>query len=175
MVRKKTLEEKVAGTILQESAEVVVNGRKYAVKPLLAGTLIRISSLISLLPKPEEGMSYDKLLKWALSQAGCLDVLAEIAALGVLNSKNMHPIREKRDLLRFWKAPQTLTPGVQQLKQELLYSMSPKQISTLIMDLIGRSGLADFFGVMVSLGGVNLLKETGTNETTASGQSLEEW
>lgn len=174
MVKKKTLEEKVAGTVLQESREIDINGRKYAVCPIMAGTLIRISALISQLPETKDDMSYEELLKWALCKAEYLDLFAEIVAVGVLNRKNLEPVYARHNRLYFWKKPAMLFLGAKELKEEILYSQSPKQICTLIMDLIGRSELADFFGVMVSLGGVNLLKETKMNETTVSGPLSEE-
>lgn len=160
---EKTIEQKVAETILQEEFKVKVGAKEYAATPISYGTLIRISAIISTLPAVGEE---ENLFSGALRNGIHADKLAEVVALCILNRKDTAPVYQRQVFKRT-----LVKPGLQQLKEEILYHCTIGEVGRLVRLLFSRMELADFFGVMVSLSGVNLTAET---KTTASGQPSEE-
>ena len=161
----KTIEQKVADTILQETFTIQIGAKQYNVQPISYGTLIRISGIISTLPTVSDN---ENIFAGALKYGAHADKLAEIVALCILNRRNTSARYSRRyNPLK----PRLVTPGLQEVKQEILYNCTIGQVGEIIRTLFNKMELADFFGVMVSLSGVNLTAETAT---TASGQPLEE-
>jgi len=160
---EKTIEQKVSDTILQEQFTVKVGQKEYKATPISYGTLIRISAIISTLPALTED---DNIFSGALKNGRYAGKLAEIAALCILNRKNTNARYQKR---LFGK--QLIEPGLKELTGEILYNCSIAEVGNIIRTIFSKMELADFFGVMVSLSGVNLIAETAT---TASGQPSEE-
>jgi len=159
----KTVEQKVADTILQEGFKVKVGLKEYTATPITYGTLIRISALISTLPAISED---ETVFTGALKHGKHADKLAEIVALCILNKRDTQARYQWRFLRK-----QLIEPGVRELKEEILYNCTISEVSGLVRLIFSRMELSDFFGVMVSLSGVNLIAETAT---TASGQPSEE-
>lgn len=160
----RTVEQKVAETILQETFKVQVGTKEYAVRPISYGTLIRISAIISTLPPIE---NEENIFAGALRYGAHADKLAEIVALCILNRRDVSPRYTRKHLM----GRELLEPGVNELKQEILYNCTIGEVGSIIRTIFSKMELADFFGVMVSLSGVNLIAETAT---TASGQPSEE-
>ena len=152
----KTIKQKVADTILQETFSVQVGAKQYNVQPISYGTLIRISGIISTLP-PLSGD--ENIFAGALKYGVHADKLAEIVALCILNRRDINA-RYSRRYNPF--RPRLVVPGLQEVKQEILYNCTIGQVSTLFRTLFYKMELVDFFRVMVSLSGVNLIAETAT-------------
>ncbi|GEM_PF-3610526 len=162
-MEEKTIEQKVAHAILQEGFEVRVGPKTYPVHPISYGTLIRISSLISTLPAVD---GEENIFSGALRAGTHARTVAEIVALCILNRKETES-RYKRTLF----GKKLIEPGVSELTEEILYHCTLAEVGEILRTIFSRMELADFFGVMVSLSGVNLLRETAT---TASGHPSEE-
>lgn len=164
VMEEKTIEQKVADAILQEDFTVQIGPRKYPVQPISYGTLIRVSAIISTLPRLEEE---ETVFAGALRSGAHADKLARIAALCILNRKDTRPRYRRK-----WLVCRELTePGVEQLTQDILYHCNIGEVGQILRKIFSRMELSDFFGVMVSLSGVNLIAETAT---TASGHLSEE-
>ena len=160
---EKTIEEKVAEAILQEEFKIKVGEKEYRARPITYGTLIRVSAVISTLPPISDDAN---VFTGALKHGAHADRLAEIVALCILNRKNTNA-RYRRRFLR----KQLIEPGLKELKEEIMYNCTIGEVGTIVRTIFSRMELSDFFGVMVSLSGVNLIAETAT---TASGQQSEE-
>lgn len=160
---KQTIEQKVAETILQENFTVKVGQKEYTARPITYGTLIRVSAIISTMP-PMNGS--EDIFTGALRNGIHAGKLAEIIALCILNRKDTGARRGKGIFRR-----ELIEPGLEELKEEILYECTIAEVGLIMRQIFGKMELADFFGVMVSLSGVNLTAETAT---TASGQPSEE-
>ena len=159
------IEQKVAETILQDTFTVQVGAKEYRVRPITYGTLIRISGIISTLPPIDDE---ENIFTGALKYGAHADKLAEIVALCILNRRDTNA-QYKRHYRKPWK-PCLTEPGLQQLKSEILFNCTIGEVGAIIRTIFSKMELSDFFGVMVSLAGVNLTAETAT---TASGPQLE--
>lgn len=162
----KTVEQKVAETILQDTFTVQVGAKEYRVRPITYGTLIRISGVISTIPPiPDEENIFAGALKYGIHA----DKLAEIVALCILNRRDTRT-RYKRHYRKLWK-PTIVEAGLDELKSEIMHNCTIGEVGAIIRTIFSKMELSDFFGVMVSLAGVNLTAETAT---TAYGQPSEE-
>lgn len=83
----KTIEEKVAETILQKDIEVTVGGKKYKAAPASTATLILASEAVSRLP--EINLDPEKVVEESLSVARECRPLGDIAAILILGAKNL--------------------------------------------------------------------------------------
>lgn len=160
---QQTIEQKVAQTMLQETFPVRVGTKEYAVRPITYGTLIRVSAVVSTLPPVGED---ENIFAAALRNGAYGSQLAEIVALCILNRKDLRARYSRR-----WLRRRLAEPGLEELKDDILHTCTIGEVGQLVRLLFSKMELADFFGVMVSLSGVNLIAETAT---TASGQPSEE-
>lgn len=159
----KTTEQKVSDTILQEAFKIKVGNKEYEVTPISYGTLIRISAIISTLPPIGDE---ENIFAGALKYGKHADKLGEIVALCILNRRDLKPIYKRKGII----GREKIVPGIDELKSEILYNCTIGQVGEIMRDIFSKMELSDFFGVMVSLSGVNLTAETAT---TASGPQLE--
>lgn len=176
----KTTEQKVSDTILQKPIEVSVGDRKYTAAPASTATLILVSEAISLLPHAK--LDPERLVEDSLSIAKDCRPLGEIAAILLLGAKNLKEtvkVRqkvEKRRLFGLVKVSETIeTERVidrkAELATELLDDLSPRELNNLVVSLLQKMELGDFFGLTTFLTEINLLRPTKVeNETTASGR-----
>lgn len=176
----KTTEQKVSDTILQKPIEVSVGDRKYTAAPASTATLILVSEAISLLPHAK--LDPERLVEDSLSIAKDCRPLGEIAAILLLGAKNLKEtvkVRqkvEKRRLFGLVKVTETIeTERVidrkAELATELLDDLSPRELNNLVVSLLQKMELGDFFGLTTFLTEINLLRPTKVeNETTASGR-----
>lgn len=160
---QQTIEQKVAQTVLQDSFTVRVGSKEYTARPITYGTLIRISAVVSTLPPVGED---ENIFAAALRSGAYAGQLAEVVALCILNRKELGARYSRRFFRR-----RLVEPGLEELKEEILHNCTIGEVGELVRLLFSKMELADFFGVMVSLSGVNLIAET---TTTASGQPSEE-
>ena len=176
----KTTEQKVSDTILQKPIEVSVGDRKYTAAPASTATLILVSETISLLPHAK--LDPERLVEDSLSIAKDCRPLGEIAAILLLGAKNLKEtvkVRqkvEKRRLFGLVKVTETIEieRGIDrkaELATELLDDLSPRELNNLVVSLLQKMELGDFFGLTTFLTEINLLRPTKVeNETTASGR-----
>lgn len=168
----KTIEQKVAETILQKATEVKVGDKTYNVAPPTTATLILVSEAVSQLPHLR--LDDKNIVGEVLSIAKDCRVLGDVAAILILGAKGLTETvtRRKRALLPFNRGIVTETIDRKaELSRELLENYSPSALHNLIASLLSGMDLGDFFGLTTFLTEVNLLRQTKVEtETTVSGQ-----
>ena len=154
--------------------------RKYTAAPASTATLILVSEAISLLPHAK--LDPERLVEDSLSIAKDCRPLGEIAAILLLGAKNLKEtvkVRqkvEKRRLFGLVKVTETIEierviDRKAELATELLGDLSPRELNNLVVMLLQKMELGDFFGLTTFLTEINLLRPTKVeNETTASGR-----
>lgn len=188
---KKTTEQRVGDTILQQPHKITVGLRTYTVAPPTVATLILASEAISTLPHID--MDNDNLVEESLNVAKDCRPLGEIMAILILGAqglKEMRTVKEdvERDVPRtvlksyLWgliKRPvevsERRTESVEkvvevdrkkELADEILNTYTPRELHLLFASLLKDLQLADFFGLTTFLTGVNLLRPTKVEETS---------
>lgn len=176
----KTIEQSVAETILQKPIEVTVGGKKYTAAPASTATLILASEAVSLLPSVN--LDPDKVVEESLSVARLCRPLGDIAAILLLGAKNLtetvkaRKTVEKRCLWGLVKRKheieaEQVIDRKKELSKELLENLSPRALNNLVVELLQKMELGDFFGLTTFLIEINLMRPTKVeSETTASGQ-----
>ena len=179
-MESKTLEEKVAETILQKSDEITIGEKTYKIAQPTTATLILASEAVSRLPKT--ALDPQKVVEESLSVAKDCKALGEIAAIMILGARNLtetRKVRERREkrclwglFRRYkWVEVEKTVDRKAELAQELLYTYSPKALNMIVGALLHKMELGDFFGLTTFLTEINLLRPTkvGTG-ATASGE-----
>ncbi|MDR2888189.1 MAG: hypothetical protein LBV26_09400 [Bacteroidales bacterium] len=159
-----SLEQKTAGTILQQPVEVEIGTKKYSVAPPSVATLILASAAVSKLPAVN--LSSNSIATECLYIAKDCEALGEIAAILILGAKGLK--RTEAGVIKSF-----FRPGADRktaLANEILAELSPRQLSDLVGKLLSGMELAFFFATTTSLTEINLLRKTRMAETTASGQ-----
>lgn len=177
---KRTLEEKVADTILQKVDEIKVGNKTYKVSSPTIATLILASEAVSRLPKTV--LDPQKVVEESLSIAKDCKALGEVAAIMILGARHLTErikVREKttkRYLFGLIKRNrevevEKVIDRKAELARELLETYSPRSLNMMLGGLLHKMELGDFFGLTTFLTEINLLRPTkvGT-EATASGQ-----
>lgn len=180
MSDKRTLEEKVAETILQKTEELSIGSKTYQVAPPSVATLILVSEAVSRLPRlvadPE------KVVEESLSFAKDCQALGDIAAILILGAQHLtekvkvQQTREKRYLWGLFKRKvvvevEEVKDRKAELAQELLETYSPKALNMLVGSLLNKMEIGDFFGLTTFLIEINLMRQTKVEtEATACGQ-----
>lgn len=172
---KRTLEEKVADTILQRTAKVKIGGKEYQAAPPSIATLILVSEAISRLPQRK--LNENSIVSECLAVAKDCRPLGDIAAIMILGARHINdkaddPQTGQKGLFRriFSRKHKTLTQK-EFLAQEIINTYTPTELHGLITMLLQRMDLADFFAITTFLTDVNLLRQTKVETgTTAYGQ-----
>lgn len=171
-----TIEQKVAGAILQRKKEVRLGDEVYQVSRPTLGTLILLSEAISRIPEDLsfEPQSDDELINVCLKNAKDCRFLGDICAILILGEKGIDrdykapgwwPFRKKKKLK-------------DHISARILKEYTAGEVFDMIVGLIHSLEVRDFFAVTTFLQGVNLTRPTrkvGEEEkkrkrTTASGQ-----
>lgn len=175
-----TIEEKVAGTILQKDIEVTVGGKKYKAAPASTATLILASEAVSRLPKVN--LNPEKVVEESLSVARECRPLGDIAAILILGAKNLTETVKARQTVekrRLWGLVkwteevevERVIDRKAELAKQILEDLSPRALNLLVAQLLQKMELGDFFGLTTFLTEINLMRPTKVeNGTTASGQ-----
>lgn len=155
-----TIEQKVAQTVLQQTERIAVGGKTFTVAPPSVATLILVSEAISRLP--QHHLDNKKIVDESLSVARDCKVIGDIVATLILGAKKgrkcgfsalLNSIRKRR------------------LSRMLLEELTPSELNLLLVRLLKRLQIGDFFELTTFLIEVNLLRPTKVvSETTASGQ-----
>ena len=154
---QKTPEQTTSDAILETPEIVNIKGKRYQVAPPTTATLIRISALISKMPKVKlEG----NVLESTLANAQDCEVLGEIAATLICGQRKPEPQIESilKKIFKF-------KTQKERLSERILHQLSPKELNIVISGLLARLEIADFFAVTTSLIDINLLRATRGVET----------
>lgn len=166
------VEQKTAETILQKPLEVQAGGKTYQVARPTFGTLIEISQYVRKLPNTSE-VKKDDLVPYILSIAGENGkIVAKIAALLIIGSKNIMYHKKKRlksKFLCFKWYENVPVCNVDELADELMQNASSKEMNNIINQTLGYQEIGFFLSTIISLSAANVLEPTKT-EVTASGE-----
>lgn len=142
---KKTIEQKVSDVILEKSSTIKIKDREFEVAAPTLATLIRISDLISTLPKVE--MNSKDYISESLKIAKDCSVISEIVAtmiVGVDTPKT-----------RFYQKP-----IIEELSEFISKKCTLVELKELIVQLILMMEIPPFFAFTTSLIEINLIKRT---------------
>lgn len=179
-MKGKTIEQKVAETVLQQGEEITVGGKKYTAAPASTATLILASEAVSRLPQAT--LDPEKVVEESLSIAKDCRPLGEIAAILILGAKHLTETVKTRQTVekrRLWGLvrwteeveAERVIDRKAELARQLLEDLSPRSLNQLVARLLQKMELGDFFGLTTFLIEINLLRRTKVgNGTTASGQ-----
>ncbi|MDR3246074.1 MAG: hypothetical protein LBT50_06530 [Prevotellaceae bacterium] len=163
-----TVEQKVSETILQTPSEVHIGGETYTINPPSLATLILASETISQLPVVE--LDSKNVVSESLYVAKDCRILGDIVAILILGAKRLKetkPVVKKRLFGLVKKTSETVVDNKAELAEKILNELSPREVNSLLTNLLGRMETAFFFGTIIFLLDVNLTRAT---KTTASGQ-----
>lgn len=178
---EKTLEQKVADTLLQRATEVKIGDRTYTAAPPSTATLILVSEAVSRLPHRK--LDETNIVEECLAVAKDCRPLGEIAAILLLGARYINEMERTRQRVKksgllgwFKRKCKDSTEETQitkdRLTDELLENYSPARLHSLIASLLQSMDLGDFFALTTFLTEINLTKPTRevVKKTTASGQ-----
>ncbi len=168
---KKTVEEKVSETILQQSEDIIVGNEIFKVAPPSTATLILASEAISQLP--HVSLDTENIASESLYIAKDCRILGDIVAILILGAKGLTETRtivKKRCFGLKREECELIIDHKLILSKKLLENISPRELHNLMVRLLQFMQLGDFFGLTTSLIEINLLRKTREVGTIASGQ-----
>ncbi len=173
----KTLEYFVSKEVLQEQEEIKVGGFTFNAAPATVATMILVSRYISQLPQLNIDSKSTDVLKEVLAAAPDCECLGDIAAIMILGSKDI--IKQKKVPVfrlfgRVILSKEVDYDYTKELGRKLIDNLDPQHLNELLGKLFARTKPDFFFGTIIFLNEVNLLRKTKGEKTTASGQSSEE-
>lgn len=174
----KTIEQRVADTILQKPNEIKVGDKTYKVAPPSIATLMLVSEAVSLLPHLK--LDDKDIVRESLSVAKDCRILGDIAAILILGARHTDEkvTRVKTEeipclwgLFKRKRNRAVVSDRKTELSKELLEDLSPSRLHHLITQLLSGLDLGDFFAVTTFLTEVNLMRQTKVEtKTTVFGQ-----
>lgn len=157
---EKTIEGKVADTLLQRPRVVTIGQNKYKVNKPTVGTLVLMSELVAQLPNVEFNGN-ENYISWTIGNARDGKIVCDVASVLILGSK----CSDKR----FLNIP-FLKKRREKLSEKILAEMSPSELSELLITLLKEMEVYDFFDITTFLIKANLTRPTREVVMTASGQ-----
>lgn len=166
----RTTEERVAAALLQAPEVVELGGRRFRVAPPSVATLVRLSAVVSRLPRFEASAAAggagadaeargERMLQEVIARAeGCAAVGDAVAVL-VLGARGY-------DARRWWRRR---SEGAR-LGAWLLARATPRELFNAFARLVWQMQVADFFAFTAFLQEANMLRGRAGTRTTASGQ-----
>lgn len=170
-------EQRVADTILQEPTIIKVGEKEYAVAPPSTATLILVSAAVSHLPRIQ--LDENRLVQDVLGAAKDCAAIGDIVAVMILGAKHVkdEAVRiEERTVTRCFglfkrkKRVEVRESKREQLARELLENLSPRELQSVLAQILGTLGVGDFFGLTTFLLEVNATRPTKVGNQTVSGQ-----
>ena len=152
-----------ADAILQNPIAVTVCGREYHVAPPSTATLIEASKHIAAISH----VDIDKdgnIVSEVLAVAADCSYIGDIVAILMLGKKYM--ATEKKYL--FGLVTRRVN-NVSKLSKELLENLTPKELNSLVAEIVKTMNVDFFFSITIFLKGISQLRMTKI-PTTASGQ-----
>lgn len=162
MREEKKTEQRAADAILQKPLTVEIGKRTYNVpRPTLA-TIIEVSAMVAEYKEVEFSMTPQDVVAETLRIAKDFKGMERILAMIVLGAQ---AARKEFKLFgrTLWRSKR-----LDRLATEIRDTMTPKEITEMLIKLFGTMDCAFFLVAITSLNRVNHLK--ATKETTASGQ-----
>lgn len=161
---QQTIEQQVAGAILQRPQEIAIGKHAYRYPRPTLGTLILVSEEISKLPDvhfDENGSIVVETLKHARKYKGLYRVISTL----LLGSKRLAHSHNIFHNLRTRRTQRRLERGIAD-------ELSPSEAKALLVGLLEQIECADFFAVTTFLQEISVTKPRRKVETktTASGQ-----
>lgn len=181
---EKTLQERVADTMLESPASVKIGERTYEVAPPSFGTLELVSAKLAEVPDIGDlsNESAEGKAVAMLSKAREFGVLPDLLAILILGSKH---IRDKEKVVRtvrkgglsgFFGAKEKVEEEVavyDTMRQAIRDEVSPAQMAEVVPFLIGSLQLTDFFVLTTFLREISVTEPTAkvVTKATAHGPS----
>lgn len=160
LLKMKTIESKVAETILQKEIEIKVGGATYMMQKPTIATLILVSEEVSKLNMTIE--TSENAMGAVLLNAKNGKAIAKIAAILILGAK-----RAKDGEYKWWQFWRKQGQELEDLTMTML-EHSPSELYSIVQKCISNGELVDFFALTTFLTTTNLLKTKGEVETTAT-------
>lgn len=170
-------EQRVADTILQEPTIIKVGEKEYAVAPPSTATLILVSAAVSRLPRIQ--LDENRLVQDVLGAAKDCAAIGDIVAVMILGAKHVKDeavrIEERTVTSCFGLFKRKMRVEVreskrEQLSRELLENLSPRELQSVLAQILGTLEVGDFFGLTTFLLEVNTTRPTKVVNQTVSGQ-----
>jgi len=164
---EKTIEQKVAEAILQKEVKVKVGDKEYTAAPPSTATLILVSEAVSRLPHIK--LDPDNVVGECLSVAKQCRELGNVAAILLLGARHINDTvrtahtEEKRCMWGLIRHRRTVIREESQkdaVARELLETLKPSELNSLVAQLLQGMELGDFFGLTTFLTEINLLRQT---------------
>ena len=166
---KKNIETLASEAILQKDVEIKVGNRTFKAAPPSTATLILVSEAVSRLPhiKLEE----TRLVEESIAVAKDCREIGDVAAILLLGARHLtetvteaHTVRKPR-LWGLYHTTEVITvtrtiDRKAELSKELLETLTPSELNYLIVELLKKMQLTDFFGLTTFLTEINLLRQT---------------
>jgi hypothetical protein len=162
------IEQKVSEAILQRPEDIVIGGETYTVQPPSVATLILASEAIAQLPVAK--LDSENVVSESLHIAKDCRILGDIIAILILGAKRLKETKttvKKRLFGLIQSTEETTVDNRAALSEKILSELSPKELNSLLTNLLLKMETAFFFGTIIFLIDVNLTRPT---KTTASGQ-----
>lgn len=182
--KDKSLQERVAETMLEVPTTVKIGERTYDVASPTFGTLEIVSAKLAEVPDIGDmsGVSSEGRAVTMLRKAREFGILPDLLAVLILGSKH---IRDKEKVVKtvrkgglpgFFGAKEKVEEEVsiyERLKQEIRDEVSPAQMAEVVPFLIGSLQLTDFFVLTTFLREISVTEPTVkvVKKATARGQS----
>lgn len=174
----KTIEEQVAQTVLQQPKEIRIGDKTYSVAPPSLATLILVSEAVSRLPNIQ--LDDKRVMQETLAVAKDCRELGNVAAILIIGAKHIndkverHQTTRKRLLWGLLSKAHTETiieTRKEALSRELLEDVTPRQLHSIIAEILLQMEVGDFFGLTTFLTEINLTRQTKVGTAPiASGQ-----
>ena len=180
------VEKKVAETILQQPIELEIGGRKYSAAPPSIATLILASEAAAELPrldfgglssaalKSRKSEDITRFIQSVVREAKHCRAVGRIVAVLILGAKRVgERVGVRHRWWQLWKIGRK-EYRVDALAREVLLDLQPSEVAALVVPLLARMQLGDFFECTTFLNEINVLKPTRgvdtMTEATVSGQ-----
>ena len=172
---EKTIEQKVADTILEKEQSIIVGETTYLVAPPSTATLILVSELVSQMPNIILSQDINEMRVESLKVARDCKVIGDIIAVMILGAKRIKArvTRRVKGKPLFWVIPTTQDEEINEqaeLAKTLLEDLTPHDLALMVNELLNKLQISFFFNISNFLIGINLTKATKQEETIQSGQ-----
>ncbi len=163
-MNKQTIEGQTASAILQKKRQIQIGAFTFDVAPPTTATLILASELISQFPT--KAMKGENIAGEVLAEAEHYKALGELASLLIIGARDIKQTSSFNPFAYFYKRKQ------RKLAKRILQELSPKELYSLIAEILKGMEVVDFFALTTFLSEINILKakKVEMTETTAFGQ-----
>jgi hypothetical protein len=177
---EKTIETRVAETILQQKKKIAVGDEIYEVAPPSLATLILASEAISMIPGnvPSDirrsvldnvKLNPDVEVRETLCMAKDYRILGDIIAILILGAKNLkgtRKITKKRfgGIIKEERVEVVDNKAI--LSEKILHELSPEQVNDLLSELLNHLRTGFFLSTSIFLTEINIIQKTRKKEKT---------